>query len=131
MFATGAYLTIWKVVDKGRYYEVELSSNKKNKQTGEYECDFSSNYIRFVGRAYQLRPMPNQKIKLLNCGVTNCYMQDGRRVYSKNPTYVVFDYELQDGGGNGVSAPSSYNPYSPNSTPFEDIDLESEGSLPF
>ena len=131
MFATGAYLTIWKVVDKGRYYEVELSSNKKNKQTGEYECDFSSNYIRFVGRAYQLRPMPNQKIKLLNCGVTNCYMQDGRRVYSKNPTYVVFDYELQDGGGNGVSAPSSYNPYSPNSTPFEDIDLKSEGSLPF
>ena len=130
MFGTGSFLTIWNVVDKGKYYEVELSSNKKNKQTGEYECDFSSKFIRFVGRAYQLRPMPNQKIKITNCGVTNCYMQDGKRVYSKNPTYLVFDYELQDGA---VSTPTTpYNPYSAtNTTPFEPLDLAEEGSLPF
>lgn len=131
MFATGAFLTIWNVVDKGKYYEVELSSNKKNKQTGEYECDFSSKFIRFVGRAYQLRPMPNQKIKLTNCGVTNCYMQDGKRVYLKNPTYIVFDYELQDAAPGAPSA-APYNPYSPtNSMPFEPLDLAEEGSLPF
>jgi hypothetical protein len=74
--------------------------------------------------------MPNQKIKITNCGVTNCYMQDGKRVYSKNPTYLVFDYELQDGA---VSTPTTpYNPYSAtNTTPFEPLDLAEEGSLPF
>ena len=133
MFSNGAYLNIWKVTDAGRYYEVEVSSNKKNKETNQYECDFSANFVRFCGRAYQLRPMANQRIKVISCAVTNCYMKDGRRVYTKNPTYIIFDYELaDDGNGNAPRASTGeYNPYADNNSSFSPLDLESEGALPF
>ena len=95
-FGEGNFVKIWKVVDRGNYSEVSISSNKKNKQTGEYETDFSCNFVRFCGKAHNQRPMEGQKIKLTSCSVTNCYEKDKQRVYTKNPTYCVFGYELQD-----------------------------------
>lgn len=102
MFGNGNYLTIWEVEDKGNYAVVSVSSSKKNKQSGKFDTDFSSKYVRFVGDAYNCRPQKGQRIKIVDCGVSNVYMKDGQKVYMKNPNYCVFKYELQD--DNGASA---------------------------
>lgn len=97
MFGTNSFMTIWGVVDKGNYAEVSLSSSKKNKLTGNNEQDFGCKFVRFVGDAYLQRPMPEQRIKLTGCGVQNAYVKDGKTQYLKNPVYVVWGYELQEG----------------------------------
>lgn len=96
MFGVNGYMTIWEVTDKGNYAEVAISSSKKNKQTGKSETDFSAKFVKFVGDAYLQRPMPEQRIKLTGCGVSNAYVKDGKTQYLKNPTYVVWGYELQE-----------------------------------
>ena len=103
-FGNNQYVKIWVVVDKGNYAEVSVSSSKRNKMTQQYETDFSCKFVRFVGKAYNQRPMSGQKIKITECAVSNCFEKNGQRQYSKNPAYVVFAYELQD-DGNGATAP--------------------------
>ncbi len=142
MFSVGTYFKIWGVTDKGNYAEVECSTNKKNNQTGNYETDFSSKFVRFIGEAYRKRPQPNERIKVTNCAVQNVYVKDGQMQYLKNPTYLVFDFErdvaagqprvsVPNANGNGYT-PSAYG--SPNfaqSSPnFEEITL-GDDSLPF
>ena len=123
MFSVGSYFKIWGVVDKGNYAEVECSTSKKIRQTGNYEVDFSSKFVRFFGNAYRRNPQEGQKIKVTNCGVQNVYEKDGRRNYLKNPTFCVFDYELEG---------DEYTPtaYGGNSGGFTDVEDLDEG-LPF
>jgi hypothetical protein len=128
-FGSGQFMKIWEVADKGSYTEVSMSSSKKNKQTGEYETDFSSKYVRFVGKAYQQRPMKDQRIKITECAVTNVYQKNGEKQFLKNPSYVVFSYELQDSGtqSNGY-VPNAYG--CGNSGGFEKI-RHLDSGLPF
>ena len=50
-FRTGAYATIWEVQPVSETMtKVRLSTSKKNKQTNEYETDFSG-FVAFVGAA--------------------------------------------------------------------------------
>lgn len=98
-FGNNQYMKIWEVADKGNYSEVSMTSSKKNRQTGNYETDFSSKFVRFVKKAHDQRPMQGQKIKITECAVQNVYEKDGQRQYLKNPTYIVFGYELQDDQG--------------------------------
>ena len=123
MFGTNSYMTIWEVTDKGNYAEVSLSSAKKNKQTSKNEQDFGSKFVRFVGNAYLQRPMPEQRIKLTGCGVQNAYVKDGKTQYLKSPTYIVWDYELQE------SLSNESNPTSRART-LDDY-ADAEGEIPF
>lgn len=118
MFGNGNYLTIWEVEDKGNYAVVSVSSSKKNKQTGKYDTDFSSKYVRFVGDAYNCRPQKGQRIKIVECGVSNVYMKDGQKVYMQNPNYCVFKYELQDDNGASSNEPMRLEPIDENQLPF-------------
>lgn len=118
MFGNGSYLTIWEVEDKSNYAVVSVSSSKKNKNSGVYETDFSCKYVRFVGEAYNCRPMPNQRIKIVDCGVVNAYMKDGKKEFMKNPTYTVFKYELQDSGNSQTSDGLVLTPFDESSLPF-------------
>ena len=95
-FGNGNFMKIWGVSDKGNYSEVSISSSRKNRNTGNYETDFSSKFVRFVGDAHKQRPMEGQKIKITGCSVENVYMKDGEKQYLKNPRYTVFAYELMD-----------------------------------
>ena len=120
MFSTGTYVKIWGTTNKGNYTEVECSTSKKNNQTGRFETDFSSKYVRFIGNAHKKNPQQGEKIKITNCGVQNVYEQNGQKQYMKNPIYLVFDFERE--GGNDA--------FSPNITPkFEELTLEED--LPF
>lgn len=140
MFSVGTYFKIWGVTDKGNYAEVECSTNKKNNQTGNYETDFSSKFVRFIGEAYRKCPQPNERIKVTNCAVQNVYVKDGQTQYLKNPTYLVFDFERDGTAGQPrVSVPQG-NGYMPNAygmpnfaqnTPnFEELS-EADDALPF
>lgn len=90
-FGYGNYAKVWASEDKGKYSVVELSTSKKNKETGEYATDFSSKFVRFVGTAHErLKDLDaNGRIKLGNCEVTTSKTEDGR--YFTNFTVFAFD----------------------------------------
>lgn len=95
MFATGNYATVWEVEDKGNYSEVALSTSRKNKETNQYETDFSSKFVRFIGTAHEMASelKKQDRIKLGNCGVTNSYNKETKKGYTN---FCVFSFETTD-----------------------------------
>ena len=132
MFSVNVYFKVWNVVNKGKYSEVDCSSSKKNTQTGNYETDFSSKFVRFIGNAHAKNPQPNEKIKITNCGVQNVTIRNGQKEYLKNPIYLVFDFERE--GDAPIPSPSSYTPNAyggMNAPNFEELPDIPDGQLPF
>lgn len=121
MFSTGVYFKIWGVTNKGNYTEVDCSTSAKNKMTGKYETDFSGKFVRFIGNAHKKSPQPNERIKVTSCGVQNVYEKDGQKQYLKNPTYLVFDFERENEGGDYM--PSAYGGGNGGFEEIEDIGL--------
>ena len=133
-FGTNAILTVWGVVNRGGYLEVECSSSRKNPQTGNYETDFSSKFVKFVGKAAKMEVRERDKIKLINCAVQNVYEKNGQRVYTKNPQYTVFEFEYADASGNPTNNSNAYMPssYTDGGNPMSQFDeIPNDGSLPF
>ena len=97
MFKNNAFSTVWNVVDKGNYCDVELSTSKKNAE-GQYETDFSSKYVRFVKGAadFARKLKPNDRIKILECGVSNGKSDKDDKWYT---SFLVFAAELADNAG--------------------------------
>jgi hypothetical protein len=94
MLSNNCYAKIKEVEDKGNYSICKISISKKNKQTNIYETTFYGK-VNFVGQAHLQRPMAEQRIKIISCGVQNCYTKDDKLEFMKSPKYVVFGYELQ------------------------------------
>lgn len=94
-FKTGAFVKIWNVEDKGKYSIVELSSSKKNKQTNEYETDFSSKFVRFIGKAHtDIKNIGEvSKIKLGDVEVTNSYNKETKQSFTN---FLVFSFESEN-----------------------------------
>lgn len=90
------YAKIWNIDRKEKYSVVELSVSKKNRTTDQYETDFSSKFVRFVGNAHQqlINMQGNERIKIKSGDVSNHYDKEKRVTYTN---YVVFDFELADG----------------------------------
>ena len=93
-FSVGSYAKVWETEDKGKFTMVKLTVSAKNKQTDKYETTFSGK-VAFFGDAHACKPMYGQKIKILNCDVTNKIYEkpDGTKTYPIN--FSVFKYELQ------------------------------------
>ena len=96
-FRTGSYATIWGVESKGNYSVVEMSTSKKNKATNEYETDFSSKFVRFIGTANTkiAGSTKGTKIKIGDCEVTNSYDKEKKISYTN---FLVFSFDAADGG---------------------------------
>lgn len=91
-------VTLWKIEDKGKYSEGNVSTSRKNKETNEY---VNSNFAfwRFVGKAHNVVKNQPDKTKITNLtiGITRePYMKDGVKTFAKEARYVVFDCELVD-----------------------------------
>ena len=129
-FSQDTYFKVWSVSDKGSYAEVSCSTSKKNRQTGSYETDFSSKYVRFVGEAHKKCPQPNESIYVTKCAVQNVYEKNGQKQYLKNPSFVVFDFSREGdmilGAGHTPTANSNESPIG-----FDSVEMESSDSLPF
>lgn len=93
-FGTGKFVTIWKIENKGKYSEVQISASKKNKE-GKYEQDFGTT-ARFIGHAHNKISEFKAKdlIKLGDCEVTNKYDKEKKTTYTN---YAVFDFEPFNG----------------------------------
>jgi hypothetical protein len=97
-FRTGSYAKIWGVESKGNYSVVDMSISKKNKQSGEYETDFSSKFVRFIGTANKdaANLQKNDTIKIGECEVTSVYDKEKKTTYTN---FLVFSFEKQDSNG--------------------------------
>lgn len=122
-FRTGAWAKIWEVTPSERSTKVRLSVSKKNKQTGEYEQDFSG-FVTLAGTAH--RDASNLKvgdrIKIGDCDTTNRYDKEKNITYTN---YSIYTFEFGDNQGN--TAPSA----SANTAAASVDEPESEEDLPF
>ena len=100
-FRKDAYATVWSVeslsnvVTKGR-----ISISRKNRQTGEYEQDFSG-FVLFIGTAAAKKATflkERDRIKLGDVDVSTHYDKEKNVTYT---TYKIFSFE-KDGDDDDV-----------------------------
>ena len=123
-FRTGIYAKVWRFENKGNYSVVEISTSKKNKQTDQYETDFASKFVRFIGQAHaDIQALQEGvKIKLGDIEVTNSYNKETKQGYTN---FLVFSFELAEYQN---SAP---NPAQVDSSGFMQVQEGLEDDLPF
>ncbi|MCD8289895.1 MAG: hypothetical protein LUC91_00145 [Prevotella sp.] len=111
-FRVGAYCKVWKIEDKGNYSVCQISMSRKNKETGVYNTEFQSNYVRFVGDAHtkiQGAIVPQKgglTIKLVSCDVTNRYDKEKQKEYTN---FVIFNFDFPDNNGYGGGVQTDSN----------------------
>lgn len=123
-FRKDAYCTVWEVKQgSGNFSDARISTSKKNKQTGEYETDFSG-FVRFIGSAHQKSSSLKEKdrIKLGDCEVTNRYDKEKKVTYT---SFAIFDFEMANGG---QQTPQQAQP---SVAGFENIPSDVDCELPF
>lgn len=92
-FRKDGFATVWSVEQgKGKSMKVRISSSHKNKDTGEYEQDFSG-FCIFIGNACVKAAglKPKDRIRLGDVDVTTWYNKETKQ---ERVTYKVFDFEL-------------------------------------
>lgn len=117
------FVKVWEVENKGNYHIVSLSTSKKNKETNEYETDFSNKFVRFIGTAHTLAAdlKKGDTIKLGSCEVTNKYDKEKNTTYTN---YLVYSFEKEGGNTNNQSSTKADNS-------FMDIPDDADSELPF
>lgn len=92
-FRSGAYATVWEVNSVSETMtKVRLSTSRKDKQTNEYETDFSG-FVAFVGAkaakdAAHLKE--KDRIKIGDTDVTTKYDKEKKISYTN---FTVFSFE--------------------------------------
>ena len=129
-FRQGAFCTVWSIEPatetrtKGR-----ISISRKNKQTGEYETDFSG-FVDFIGTAAANKALglkEKDRIKLGDVDVTNVYNKE------KNVTYTnckIFSFEMANGSQTQSSNPSYSDMMSIATAGIDDGEID-DSTLPF
>ena len=110
-FRQNSYATIWSVEPgKGNFTNVRLSISRKNKETGQYEDEFSG-FCMFIGeaRAKAEHLKERDRIRLGDIDVTRRYDKEKQKEYY---TFKVFSFEMADApnGGGSAQAPVTTNP---------------------
>lgn len=126
-FRNNAYATVWKVESESdTRTKVQLSVSRKDKQTGQYETDFSG-FASFIGTAAAKKALSlkeRDRIRLGDVDVSTKYNKE------KNVTYVnykVFSFETQEEIDSGNSGSQVYS-----TDPQMQVDSgEVEDRLPF
>lgn len=98
-FRTGAYAKVWEVTPMSdTSTKLRISVSRKNKQTGEYEQDFSG-FVLCIGSAAArnaLKLKEGARIKLGDCDVTTKYDAQKKITYTN---FKLFSFETEDGSG--------------------------------
>lgn len=102
-FRENAWLTVWDIKKNpsGKSFQIRASTSKKDRDTGEYETDWSG-FINLVGDAAKKAAVLKQRdrIQMKGCEVTTRYVKEKDVTYTN---YTCFDFEMSDlpsGGGN-------------------------------
>lgn len=95
-FRTGSYAKVWAVEPKSdTNTTVRISISRKNKQTGEYEQDFSG-FVSFVGTATAKKAAclkEGDRIKLGDIDVTTSYNAEKKITYTN---FKCFSFETEE-----------------------------------
>lgn len=95
-FRTGSYAKAWAVEPKSdTNTTVRISISRKNKQTGEYEQDFSG-FVSFLGTAAAKKAAclkEGDRIKLGDVDVTTNYNSEKKITYTN---FRCFSFEVAD-----------------------------------
>ena len=108
-FRTGAYAKVWKVEPfSDTSVKLRISISRKNKQTGEYEQDFSG-FVNAIGTAAAKKAAvlkEGDTIKLGDVDVTTKYDKAKEVTYTN---YKIFSFEV-DGGNTSAPKAASNEP---------------------
>ena len=122
-FRNGAYATVWEVSQTtNNVTTCRISISRKNKNTQEYEQDFSG-FVKFIGSAVAdkaLRLHPKDRIKLGDVDVSTFYSKEKGITYTD---FKVFSFELQEGGNHNAAPP-------PDESPVDSGEVD-DSNLPF
>ena len=95
-FRTGAFAKVWEVTPMSdTSTKIRLSVSRKNKQTGEYEQDFSG-FVLCIGTAAAgnaLKLKEGSRIKLGDCDVSTKYDAEKKVTYTN---FKLFSFEDAD-----------------------------------
>ena len=95
-FRTGAYAKVWEVTPMSdTSTKIRMSVSRKNKQTGEYEQDFSG-FVLCIGTAAARNALnlhEGSRIKIGDCDVTTKYDAQKKITYTN---YKMFSFENTD-----------------------------------
>lgn len=95
-FRKESFATIWSIESvSDTLTKARISISRKNKQTGDYDTDFSG-FISFVGTAAAKKAAclkEKDRIKLGDVDVTNKYDKEKEVTYTN---FKVFSFETQD-----------------------------------
>lgn len=93
-FRKDSFATIWSVEPKSdTHTKARISISKKNKQTGQYETDFSG-FVSFVGSAAAKKAASlkeKDRIKLGDVDVNNTYDKEKGISYTN---FKVFSFDM-------------------------------------
>lgn len=122
-FGNGRIAKVWEVNPKEKFYEIKLATSKKNKETDEYQQDFSA-YVRFIGKANEKAKnlSGREMIRLLDTECTNTYKKEVQTTYTN---YLCYDFEIYkndtDNGATNNGGGTSSQPAV--TTPNDDFNL--------
>ena len=133
-FRNNAYATVWSV-EPGKTDKVSrarISINRKNKETGEYQQDFSG-FCTLIGSANTKGKnlMERDRIKIISCDVSNSYNKETGVTYTD---FKIFDFEMADGGNTGAPAPAkktAFDEVEDGDTGDDFDETDDEGEVPF
>lgn len=123
-FRTGAFAKVWEVKPiSDTNVKLRLSVSRKNKQTGEYEQDFSG-FVNAVGTAAAKKASglkEGDRIKIGDVDVTTKYDAEKKTTYTN---FKMFSFDLD--GGAPTAKPANTEPQ-----PSVDSGEVDDARLPF
>ena len=123
-FRKDNFAKVWEVTPVGdASTKVRISVSRKNKQTGEYEQEFSG-WCMVYGTAAAKKAAAlkgGERIKLGDVDVTTTYNKEQNKTYTN---FKIFDFSLE--GGEVSQAPSA-----PSRPSVDDGEPEDDRELPF
>lgn len=123
-FRKDAYASVWSVESISDVNtKCRISISRKNKQSGEYEQDFSG-FVSFIGTAVAKKAAcltEGSRIKLGDVDVSTSYNSETKKSYTN---FKVFSFELVE---DGKKSDDSADPQ----TEVDGGEIDTEEQLPF
>ena len=104
--SAGCYVKVWGVERKEKYTKVKATVSKKNKQTNQYEVDWSG-FLTFIGEAHSSAASlkVGDNIKVTEFEVSTSYNKEKNVNYTN---YAVYKFEMA--GNNNANAKQQKKP---------------------
>lgn len=120
-FRQNAWAKCWSIEPGERSTKVRISTSRKNKQTGEYEQDFSG-FVTLAATAHQdaAQLSVGDTFQIGECEVTSRYDKEKQKGYTNFTVYSIHLNESNDRHATKAAAAAATmdDPEDPDSLPF-------------